>query len=491
MNRRTVIAWAVGAGAIIPASTMIGGAPAGSSPLARNVMDDIPAFLHAGIRRGSSLRDVAPFVDIAARRAVAAGQALYFPAGTYAMVTWAPPAGLTVQTDGTLTVFRQLSTHGQARRFIEVMTNGVRLWPGGSATIDGGMTPDGDNATSFNSAIRVHAGAGINISRFECGDVHGRNIGGDVLETGCLAGGYLGNCVIGALHGTNIYRNILSITGGAQGSVAAILQDGGCGLAVLVIEPDPGSAAVGNWTIGPVVGHRVTIAGDQAAGVGSVEIESLDLDNRRRESIPRFDYGGVARRSSPTMFETGIRYRNIGSLVIGRAAIVDFRRAAIEDIGSQAGDTPSSLVRIGQLIVERCGVDSGYEIVTQKTRRFAIARIESTAKPRPAIGTFLCGFSMVHIELGEGAILGQVVSSSMGDFSADGLTIDGASETLFRDVRGHIILTGTNVERGGVVFERCTGLIDVSESTIETKTLAQLSTRPNLRNTLLNRTSKH
>jgi hypothetical protein len=486
MDRRTLITGLIGVGTLIPVSFTTGGARSAPGSASRNVLGDIPEALHAGIHSGGGLRDLGAFIDRAARLAVAAGQSLYFPAGTYAMVTWAPPAGLTVRTDGRSTVLRQLDTRGRAQRFIEVLADGIRLWPGSSVTIDGGMTARGTNATSFNSGVRVHADRGVRISTFECGDIYGRNLGGDVLETGCLVGGYLGICTIGALHGDNVYRNILSITGGAQGSVAAVLQDGGCGLAVLDIEPDPTSASVGQWMIGTVVGHRVTIAGDQTAGIESIEIASVDLDNSRRDSVPRFDYAGVGRRTSPVMFETGIRYRNVGSLHIGRAAIRNFARAAIEDIGSEPGDTPSGTVRFGQLTIARCGSDTAYQVVTQKTRQLAVSRIVSIDKPRPGIGTFLVGSPMTRVEVGGGAIRGQVVYSAQGDFLAKGLLVEGTGETVFRDVRGRIGLTDVTIEDGGVVFERCIGPIDINASTVAGDVLSRLSTRPSLRDTRLN-----
>lgn len=464
-------------GVMVPAYSSLGAAAPLAGRRALSVLDVIPPALHPAIRGGSLRSDVANHVDRAAREAVGQGVPLHFPAGTYPMTTWAPPAGLTVSTDGRTTVFRQLDTRGRPQRFIEVFADGVRLWPGGSATIDGGMTPRGLNATGFNSGIRVHARRGVRIARFECGNVYGRNLGGDVLETGCDANGFLGTCNIGWLYGDNIYRNVLSITGGAAGSVAAAIQQGGCGLCVLDVEPDPTSARVGEWTIGRVEGHRATVAGDQAAGVDSVKIGSLDLDYKRPASVPEFNGGGVSARTSPTLFQVGLRYRNVANLRIDTARIANMPRAAIEDIGESARDTMSGTVSIGSLDIVNCGSASTFEVVTQKTRLLDIQNLNSTAKPSVGIATFLGGFRGTRIRVGRGRVNGTVVLGTKGDFVANGLTASAGGAAAFRNVQGLLQLVGSQIASQIAAFDNCTGAIDLSDTSVQAPVVSRSSAR--------------
>lgn len=486
LGRRRFLTDMFALGAMVPAWSPLGAAVPLTDDATLSVFDAIPPTLHQAIRSGSLRSDIATYVERAAREAVGRGKPLHFPAGTYPMTTWAPPAGLTVLTDGRATVFRQLDTRGRPQRFIEVFGDGVRLWPGGSATIDGGMTPRGVNATAFNSGIRVHARRGARIARFECGDVYGRNLGGDVLETGCDAGGFLGTCTIGSVYGDNVYRNVLSITGGAAGSVAAVVQQGGCGFNVLCIEPDPTSARVGDWTIDRVEGHRATIAGDPAAGVNSVRIASLDLDGRRRPSVPAFNFGGVSERASPTLFQVGLRYRNVGNVRIDTARIANMPRAAIQDIGESARDSMSGTISIGSLVIVNCGAASTYEVVTQKTRTLDIQDLSSTAKPSAGVATFLGGFRGTQVRVGGGKVNGTVVLGTKGDFSANGLAISSGGASAFRYVEGRLQLTGSQITSGDAAFDRCTGPIDVADSTVQAATLSRSSAQPRISRSRIN-----
>lgn len=486
LGRRRFLTDMFALGAMVPAWSPLGAAVPLTDDATLSVLDAIPPTLHQAIRSGSLRSDIATYVERAAREAVGRGKPLHFPAGTYPMTTWAPPAGLTVLTDGRATVFRQLDTRGRPQRFIEVFGDGVRLWPGGSATIDGGMTPRGLNATAFNSGIRVHARRGARIARFECGDVYGRNLGGDVLETGCDAGGFLGTCTIGSVYGDNVYRNVLSITGGAAGSVAAVVQQGGCGLCVLDIEPDPTSARVGDWTIGRVEGHRAAVAGDPAAGVNSVKIASLDLDGSRRSSVPPFNAGGVSERASPTLFQVGLRYRNVGNMRIGNARIANMLRAAIEDIGEGSRDAMSGTISIGSLVIVNCGAASTYEVVTQKTRTLDIQELNSTAKPSSGVATFLGGFRGTSIRIGRGKVNGTVVLETKGDFVANRLAVSSGGASAFRNVQGRLQLAGSQIATSAAAFDNCTGPIDVADSIVQAATLSRSSAQPRVSRSRIN-----
>ncbi|WP_423141291.1 hypothetical protein ACOYW6_10655 [Parablastomonas sp. CN1-191] len=453
-------------GGLLVAAAALAAPACASAQAARSVLDAVPAALRAAIANGSVRADLAPYFDRAAREAVSSGMALRVPAGTYTMLTWSPPAGLTVLTDGRATVFRQLDTRGRGQRFIVVSADGVRLWPGGAATIDGGMTARGTNATGFNSGVYVYAGPGARIGRFECGDVYGRNLGGDVVETGCDARGFLGSCTIGTIYGDNVYRNCLSVTSGAAGTVAGVIQTGGCGLYTADFEPDPTSAPIGSWTVGTVRGHRLGVGGAPAVGIGSVTIRDLDLDRARPSSIPPLDGGGVSERKTPSLFNVGIRYAGVGTLRVDRASIRGFSRAAIEDITERPQDRVSGQVSFGSLTIANCGSATNYQVITHKTRQFAVDTIEASTKSSPAIATFLGGDAMTAFTVRGGRVSGRVVSQSLGSFEASGLTISGAGQPAFQNVRGRMRLSNSKAAGASVLIADSPGSIDVESSDV-------------------------
>jgi hypothetical protein len=390
-----------------------------------SVLNQIPPDLHRAIRSGFAKIDLSRFFDAAAREALAMGQVLYVPQGTYPMLTWAPPADLTLVTAGRRTIFEQLGSNGVPQRFIRVLVDNVRLWPGGSATIRGNIAR---NATSFNSGVQVYAGNGTTINRFVCGDIYGTDIGGDVLETGSHPLGRLGDCQIGTIYADNVLRNIISITAGSSGHIEGVIQLGGVGLVGLDFEPDRYSGSpIENWTFGTARCHRVTFAGDPERPIGNVSGELLDLSYTNfRSSSPPFDYGGVTAAASPTLFEVGIRYRNCRSVVLKRAFIRNFPRGAVVDIGEGRDDSYTQLFRVDYLELHNDGATSGYEIAQQKTSRLSIGYLVSNDKPNAATATLIGGTahdSVAEIEGGE--VSGRLVAQHTGRVQVGHLTKGG------------------------------------------------------------------
>jgi hypothetical protein len=383
-------------------------------PEGYDVLRQIPARFHESIAAGTCRSDLAAFFDAAAREALAVGQALFVPAGTYPMRTWSPPANLTVLTAGRETVFEQLATGGVPQRFIRVLADNVRLWPGGVATITGNIAV---NATSFNSGIQVYADDGATIDTFVCGDVYGRDLGGDVLETGSHQNGKLNRCTIGTIYGRNIYRNIVSITAGSFGRLEGVVQLGGVGLLGLDFEPDPASGSpLESWTFGVAHCHRVSIVGDPVMPIGSVEGDELDLDYARYgSSDPPFDYGGVSETGTPYFFEMGVRYRNCDSISIKRAEISNFARGAVIDIGENAADHYTRSVRFDRLKLRNNGAKTGYEIAQQKTYHLSIGYLESNSKPSLWTATLIGGTASDSVaNIGEARVVGPLVRQHTG-----------------------------------------------------------------------------
>lgn len=415
-----------------------------------SVIDFIPANLRAAIVANTGTTELVSYFNAASTACVAQNRALYVPRGTYAMQTWSPPANLTVVTDGRKTIFKQLDTGGVGKRIIVVAVDGVSLWEGGSATLDGSIDTIPGNATEQNHGIIVDAPAATTINRFTVGDCYGKNIGGDVLTT-YSPGGTIGHCEIGTLYGTNIYRNIVSITGGKSGRIAGVIQEaGGAGLGALNFEPDPANtSAPSQWEVGIVRGRTVTFAGDPGVRLGEIKIGILHLDySVFGVSTPPYNTGGINVGSSPDQFLNGIRCRNWRTLHIGQAFIKGHPRSALLDLGTGAGDDLCDSFHFGSLILEGIGT-GGYpayangEIVLQKQRKFSVGVLVSIAKVNAANPTFLGGADCALIEVQGGEIQGRVCNGQVGAILFENVKQTSlVGENIFRFVDGKIRLRG-------------------------------------------------
>lgn len=440
-----------------------------------SVIDFAPNTMIANaIAAGTHAADIVSWVDAASDAAVAQGRILHFPAGTYPMEQWLPPANLEVSTDGLATIFKQLDTGGYLTRFIDVQADGVRLWPGGIATIDGNMnnTPinygvggdgflasvPGRNATSMNSGIRVHAGAGVTINSFTCGDVYGVNIGGDVLETGASGGGYLGHCSIGTLYGDNIYRHILAVTAGYSGRVEGVVQEGGVGLYAVDVEPDPSSSSPPmQWHIEFVRGNRMSVAGDAAEQLGSFTYGTIDIDYDRGASVPPFSYD-TTEGAAPATFQVGLRYRNVRSIVGKSLVIRNHQYAAIRDLGEGGGDTPCKEFKVDYCEVENCGEDTGYEVLRQKTNVMQFGSYISKDKPAANPASFGGGaIADGWLNILAGEIDGKVVHNYNGNIAIGKVLNAGPADTsAFYNITGKIELNGLKSSGALFLFQGCT-----------------------------------
>ncbi len=425
-----------------------------------SVFDFMPDAVRDDVADNTITTDVVTYVDAASAAAVAQGRALHFPAGTYTMETWLPPANLAVVTDGRATIFKQMDTGGVQTPLIHVTTDNVSLWPGGEATLDGSIDTVAVNATEQNHGIKVEAQSGVTINRFACGDTYGKNIGGDVLVT-YSPGGTIGHCTIGTLYGYNIYRNICSITGGVSGTITGVIQHPGagvgCGLGSLFFEPDPANtSAPVAWTVGVVRGRTVSIVGDPAVRLGAIRIDNLHLDfDAYGVSTPAYDEGGINLALSPDQFLNAMRLRNFSSLDIGQAYIKGHTRCAIYSFASASN---CDLLRFGSLILKEIDAASGNgEILLDDLRKFQADVIVDVDKASMATPTFVGASATLLIEVNGGEIEGRVTNGTAGDIDFNNVRLSGlAAENIFRNVDGRIRLrggTGTGTPTG--MFENC------------------------------------
>ena len=193
--------------------------------------------------------------------------------------------------------------------------------------------------------------------------------------------------------------------------------------------------------------------------------------------MPAFNGGGVSERTSPTLFQVGLRYRNVVNLRIDNARFANMPRAAIQDIGEGARDTMSGTISLGSLAIVNCGAASTFEVVTQKTRLLDIQELNSTAKPSVAVATFLGGLRGTQIRVGRGKVSGTVVLGTRGDFFANRLAASSAGASAFRNVEGRLHLAHSEIASGVAAFENCTGSIEVTDSSVQAATLSRSSAR--------------
>lgn len=440
-----------------------------------SVLDHIPEIHHAAIAaRTLTGTNLKTYFDAAGAASVTSNRPLYVPRGTYPMTTWSPVAGLTVLTDGTETEFKQIDSAGAPQRFIRVLVDGVELWPGGAATINGAMTAvatyglPGVNATSFNSGIQVYADTGVTINSFAVGDIYGLNIGGDVIETGAAPTGVLKSVNIGTVYADNVYRNGVSITAGATGRIDAVIQLTGIGYLALDFEPDASSGSpVENWTVGIVRGHRVAFSGQPSAPAGMIKVDQLYLDYTAfGASSPAFDYGGVSAATQPVAFGTAVQYRNFDTIHIGQCYIANHPQAAITD-ASSAPDVYTKLVRIGYLELHQCDAGTGRSITQQKTYEFSIGYVLADDKSNntyPVIDAATVSDSWVRIEAGK--INGRITNGHTGNIYVGPLLVDGKLTQIFRNIVGKVIVDGLTVSGNAfTIFDTVTTIPECRNAT--------------------------
>jgi hypothetical protein len=210
--------------------------------------------------------------------ALATGNVILIPPGTWKVQTIHVHSGKTIATAGLATVLKQkagTTTHppGQSPPSAPI------VWIDGSDVEIGSFTAIGNIGSDEgegNHALQVASAAAI--SNIKIGDISGSNIRGDVLYLWASNTAQLSNVRFGTITGTNILRSIVSITGGTDITGAAVIG-GNCGYTTLDIEPNRDAQAPDRITIGKVQGGKLQLAAEpNTVVIGSVDIAFLDLD---------------------------------------------------------------------------------------------------------------------------------------------------------------------------------------------------------------------
>jgi hypothetical protein len=257
---------------------------------------------------------------------------------------------------------------------MNVVGSNVRI---GDCTVEGNIATDrGEQYHGiFVAATRETGG----ISNVVIGNVNGANLRGDVVYVGSQHGHVARNIRVGAVHGENVLRNIVSVVGGERISVERVTGTH-IGLTHLDIEPDDYNGPVISCTVGEVVGGFVQIAGTSPwSRVEAVHIGTLDLSGPVPRCTPPYAQG-LKRRDALTI-------RNYRDLQIGRFVARGFGGQAIRQVWDPGALTDQDL-HIREAEIADCARDRdaarAYIAGSPRATRITIDEL-TVDVPRPGI----------------------------------------------------------------------------------------------------------
>ena len=360
-------------------------------------MDFIPAHEHAGIIAGASGFDCTTAIQNALRRAQDVNGALSIGIGTYPVSTLRiTGSNYRIETDEN-TIFRQKQGLPGDHPVIEIThCADVAIGP---LSVLGNIASD---RGEHHHAVLVGKSRNVTI-----GPIFARNIRGDALY--CYArdtsdAERLDNLHVDSVSGHNVFRNLVSITGGRV-SIGEIRNAGPVGYRDLDVEPN----AEGRYQPPEVVVGK--------AVVGSLEVTSDDPKTRSL-SVKIGDVDGDGRRIQPTTPPyPRAPGRNGYALGLSRVARVDIARAKLRhyasyavNLGPDHGD-----IRFGDLDIAHCGFD-------ERTFNSAIAKRGSPPGGRLILDRVQCLHPdnskwLIHsdqpgmpVTIGGGAIIGGLLA---------------------------------------------------------------------------------
>lgn len=278
---------------------------------------DQPGALN--VRRFGAVGDGRHDDSAAFAAALARSAAVHVPAGTYLVEKIMIPAGRTISTDGFATRFQQRRGLPEGTRLLNVVGGNVRI---GDCTVAGNIATD--RGEQFHGIFVAASEETGDIANVVIGNVRGANLRGDVVYVGGQHGLVARNIRVGAVHGENILRNVVSVVGGERIAVARVTGSR-VGLTHLDVEPDDYNGPVVGCAVGQVIGGFVQIAGSSPyARVEGVHVGLFDLSGPVQRCTPPYT-PGLKRRDALTV-------RNFRDLGIGRFVARGFEGQAIRQI---------------------------------------------------------------------------------------------------------------------------------------------------------------
>lgn len=364
---------------------------AGTGAVARTVRDklrELLAFKDYGAIGNGAADDTTP-----ATNALTAARKIDVGIGTFILTSLTIPASTVVTTEGVNSIIKQKPATGPNTRIIKLNsdTKIETLKVQGQLNQGANDTTGEQNPAAF---IYLESTDTASKSKIVLGDITGQDIRGDIVTTGVhptayTAGYRLSGMRMGRISGDNIYRNVVSLTGG-NGYVIHSIIGTHVGYMHFDIEPDVGSGPVEDVWVGRIQGRFVGLVGPTAADyVDRVFIESMLLDAALTTgSTPAYTVG----------LTHALQIRNLKYAHIGKARVTGFAGAGVKQIYN-GGELAKQTLHFGELDVSNnCTADAvnyGYVTGASGVTRVLIDSLRGTiSDPKAALLT--CDFCHVR-----------------------------------------------------------------------------------------------
>ena len=316
----------------------------------------IPKVERSNILAGTPTADVTTYLDAALDVAKATGRTLKMMAGTYLVSTWLiDGANYAIDTSAGVTL-KQISGHSSGDIPAILLIDEADDVAIGDINFVGNIATD---PSEFHHAVVARKSKRITLGR-----LYGTDIRGDVLY--CYGRTTsdrerLDDLFVESISGSNVYRNLLPVTGGTV-RLGALLHDGPVGYRHFDIEPNTGGAYQPSVLhIGYVkAGCVEVVSADPLHQNDRFSCDTLDLDwDRIQATTPAYPSGMAA---TPNAYALGFAFCRSGR--IGLLKVRNYKYFPIN-----LGDKWDSL-RIDTLDIENCVITEttfGAAIVQQGT----------------------------------------------------------------------------------------------------------------------------
>jgi hypothetical protein len=277
-------------------------------------------------------------------------------------------------------------------RLLNIVGSNVEI---GDCTVEGNIGSDAGE--QHHGIIIVATPATGDLTNIVLGNIRGRNLRGDVVYIGAREGRMVRNIRIGAVQGTNVLRNIVSIVGGREISIGRI-SGTHVGYTHLDIEPEDYSGPVSGCMIEAVRGGFVQVAGSSAkAYVDRVRIGRLDLAGPVPRSVPIYKPG--LRR------DDALTIRNVRALEIGTLIARGFDGNAIRQIWNPGALVDQNIyIASAELIdcARTAGAGRAYILGDRRATRLRIDHLTLDV-PQPGID-IIRGCKEAHVRIVRGRV---------------------------------------------------------------------------------------
>jgi hypothetical protein len=267
----------------------------------------------------------------------------YWPAGTAVVESLVITGAVHIQTAGFATILRQKSDQAAGTPILRVLASNVAI---GRIQFRGNIESD---QGEHSHAIEV--GGTENVSNFTLEGVRAQDIRGDVLYLGGTINRPLQDVQIGDVEGSNIYRSVVSVTGGVRIRIASITGNR-VGYRHLDVEPNPGgSQEPDDIEVGSIRGADIQFAGDGHIPIGTVRVAYANLDNSRvSNSSPGYPsypgangFAAIVANTHELRFGT-LRVRGFRGPAIHCPRVAQASSLYIEHLDAESSRTDASLV---------------------------------------------------------------------------------------------------------------------------------------------------